>query len=44
MRAALQVCTRFAARRGSSAAQRPATAAAADAAGFHQMERIAHGH
>jgi hypothetical protein len=44
MRAALQVCTHFAARRGLSAANQPAAAAVADAAAFHQMEHFAHGH
>jgi len=44
MRAALQVCTHFAARRGLSAAMRPATATAVAAGGFHTMGRIAHGH
>jgi hypothetical protein len=42
-RAALQVCTHFAASRGVSATSRPATAAAR-AAGFDQMEYSAHGH
>jgi hypothetical protein len=43
MRAALQVCTHFAARRGSSAANQPAAANLA-AAAFHPMEPLAHGH